>query len=111
MSFRSNSHDSKDTPSREIRLRDLADRKEELQLEREVAASKLEKLDYKIIQTQAEYGALYNVTAPILNLPIEILCRMFDSKQPTHRSHYLACLQRMAIHRLVLSIPLVDVPP
>jgi hypothetical protein len=79
MSFRSNSQDSKDRPSRERRLRDLADRKEELQLEREVVASKLEKLDYEIIQTRAEYGTLHNETAPILNLPIEILCRMFEA--------------------------------
>ncbi|KIK01340.1 hypothetical protein K443DRAFT_572439 [Laccaria amethystina LaAM-08-1] len=74
MSFR-----SQDTLSRESRLRDLADRKEELRLEREVVASKLENLDYKIIQTQAEYGAFYNEAAPILNLPIEILCRMFEA--------------------------------
>jgi len=79
MLFPSNSQDSKHTPSRESRLRDLAYRKEELQVEREVVASKLEKLDYKIIQTQAEYGALYNETAPILNLPIEILCRVFEA--------------------------------
>jgi hypothetical protein len=79
MSLHSNSQDSKDTPSRESRLRDLAHRKEELQLEREVVASKLEELDYKIIQTEAEYGALCNETALILNLPIEILCRIFEA--------------------------------
>ena len=65
--------------SRESRLRDLADKKEKLELEREILASNLEKLDYKIIQTQAEYGALCNETAPILNLPIEILCRVFEA--------------------------------
>jgi len=79
MSFRSNSYESKDTPSRESRLRDLVDRQEDLQLERKVVASKLEKLDYKIIQTRAAYAALYNETVPILNLPIEILCRVFEA--------------------------------
>ena len=57
--------------SRERKLRELAEKLEKLQLERE-------ELDHKIIQTQAEYGALYNKTAPILNLPIEIMCRMFE---------------------------------
>ena len=57
--------------SRERKLRKLAEKLEKLQSERE-------ELDYKIIQTQAEYGALYNKTAPILNLPIEITCRMFE---------------------------------
>ena len=81
MPFRSNSQDSirKGNLARESKLRDLADRKEKLELEREFLASKLEKLDYKIIQTQAEYGALYNETAPLLNLPIELLCRVFEA--------------------------------
>ncbi|KIJ92150.1 hypothetical protein K443DRAFT_685430 [Laccaria amethystina LaAM-08-1] len=60
-----------DDLSRERKLRELAERKKKLQLERD-------ELDYKIIQIQAEYGALYNNTAPILNLPIEIMCRMFE---------------------------------
>lgn len=57
--------------SRQRKLRELAEKLEKLQLERE-------ELDYKIIQTQAEYGALYNKTAPVLNLPIEIMCRVFE---------------------------------
>lgn len=83
MSFRSKSQDNKDTLARESRLRVLGDKKEALQLEREALVSKLEKLDYKIIQAQAEYGALYNETAPILNFPIEILCRMFEAAHNT----------------------------
>ena len=53
-----------DELSRERKLRELAEKIEKLQLERE-------ELD-NIIPTQAEYGAL------ILNLPIEIMCRMFE---------------------------------
>ena len=56
---------------RERKLHELAEKKEKPQLERE-------ELDYKIIQTQSEYGALYNETAPVLNLPIEILFRIFE---------------------------------
>ena len=57
--------------SKERKRRELAEKLEKLQLERE-------ELDYKIIQTQAEYGSLYDKMAPILNLPIEITCRMFE---------------------------------
>lgn len=57
--------------SRQRKLGKIAEKLEKLQFERA-------ELDYKIIQTRAEYGALYNKTSPVLNLPIEIICRMFE---------------------------------
>ncbi|KIK01314.1 hypothetical protein K443DRAFT_678459 [Laccaria amethystina LaAM-08-1] len=57
---------------------------------------KLRKLDHTIIKAQAEYGALYNFeTAPVLNLPIEILCQIFEAAQDASRIH------RVSRHPLV----------
>ncbi|KIK01311.1 hypothetical protein K443DRAFT_39969, partial [Laccaria amethystina LaAM-08-1] len=56
---------------------------------------KLRKLDHTIIKAQAEYGALYNETAPVLNIPIEILCQIFEAAQDASRIH------RVSRHPLV----------
>lgn len=48
---------------------------------------KLRKLDHTIIKAHVEYGALYNETAPVLNLPTEILCQIFEDTQDASRMH------------------------
>ena len=48
---------------------------------------KVQKLDHTIIKAQAEYGAVYNETAPVFNLPVEILCQIFKAAQDASRIH------------------------
>ena len=47
----------------------------------------LRKLDHTIIKAQADYRALYNETAHVSNLPIEILCQIFEAAQDASRIH------------------------
>jgi len=85
--------------SREKKLRKLAKKKKKLQLERD-------KLDYKIIQTQAEYGALYNETAAILNLPIEIP----SGKKKVATLHNIALIAMVALLQPPLYIAPHSIP-
>lgn len=58
-------------------LSDLLEKKRNLEAEREELVRRLEEVDTEIINTQVEYGAIYNSDSPILSLPADVTCLIF----------------------------------
>ena len=48
---------------------------------RRILQQQLEEVDLKIIETQADYGAIYNKRNPIFRLPVEVTCLIFTYAQ------------------------------
>ncbi|CAA7260942.1 unnamed protein product [Cyclocybe aegerita] len=59
-------------------LQELSREKKKLEEKRDKLAQELEHVELNIIKTQAAYGAIYNKRSPLLNLPTEVTCLIFE---------------------------------
>ncbi|KAF8874221.1 hypothetical protein CPB84DRAFT_1797851 [Gymnopilus junonius] len=69
--------DVTETEDRNLRLSMLLEKKRRYEEKRNKLAIKMEQLDCKITETQADYGTIYNREIPILKLPTEVACIIF----------------------------------
>jgi len=69
------------TGEEEKRMYDLLCTKAEYEEKRRLLNKQLNDVNVKIVEVQSEYGAIYNRRCPVLQLPVEVTCLIFEHSQ------------------------------
>ena len=69
------------TGEEEMRMYHLLCTKAEYEGKRRILNEQLNDINMKIVEVQSEYGAIYNRRCPVLQLPVEVTCLIFEHSQ------------------------------
>ncbi|KDR82055.1 hypothetical protein GALMADRAFT_264330 [Galerina marginata CBS 339.88] len=67
-----------DLSSKDAKMALLWQRKIEYEADKEGLLCRIEEIDYKIKEVQAEYNAMHNSLTPVMSLPMEVTCMIFQ---------------------------------